>query len=143
MKKQMRKLIVIFFVPALVHAGERIPFRDTTDCIVATWKQQPAVPLPTLDHHLGKITASIGAYSVMSLAGVKQTTAGIIVSGAALTFEAIQVLFFDETPRHALNDMVLFSYHWSAHLMLEREYIGGASLTINLTALYLFLLPCE
>lgn len=139
----MNKLFIFLFVPALLHAGERIPFRDTTDCIVAAWERQPIVPLPTLDHHLGKITASIAAYSILSLAGVKQTTAGIIVSSAALTFEAIQVLFFNETPRHALNDVVLFSYHWGAHLMLEREYIGGAALTVNLTIFYLELLPCE
>jgi hypothetical protein len=99
--------------------------------------------LPTFDHHLGKITAAIGLYSVLSLSGVRRTKSLLITSGAALTFEMVQVIFFGETIQHALNDVVLFSFHIPEHLMLNREYIGAAALTVNLVGVYLLLLPCQ
>ena len=123
-------------------SSRRIPFRDSCS-IVAAWTEQPEVPYPTLDHHLGKVTASVGVFSVLSLSGVKRETAGYITSWVALSWELIQVLFFNETPVHAINDMVLYSYHWSEYFMLKRKYVIGATLTVTLTGLYLELLPCK
>lgn len=120
----------------------RIPFRGTT--VIEEWRRQPAVPLPTLDHHLGKVTASVGVFSVLALSlGSSQDDlkrAALITSGVALTFEVVQIAFFDETPLHALNDMVLFSFHWGAYGFLRREYALGFYVTVDLTGLYLVLL---
>jgi hypothetical protein len=143
----MKKYITITLIGLLqscepVLAGEHIPFRDTCS-IVRAWQEQPAVPLPTFDHHLGKITAAIGLYSVLSLSGVNRTRSLLITSGAALTFEMVQVIFFDETIGHSINDMVLFSFHIPVHFMLQRKYFVGAVVTVNLVGVYLLLLPCQ
>ena len=139
MKTILTFLVLTFFVQ-IGFAEERIPFRIDTLSIVDKWEQCPAVPLPTLDHHLGKITASIALYGLLALSGVDNPTAAFIVSGTALTFEVVQVSFFQETIRHSVNDMVLFSYHLPAHLALLHKPYASATLTVSLTGIYLLLL---
>ena len=138
----MKVLLMLMILTNFVRAEEHIPFRDSCS-IVRAWQAPAEVPLPTLDHHLGKVTASIAVYSVLSLSGVNRTTSFLITSAAALTFEIIQVSFFNETVRHATNDVVLFSFHVPVHLAMDRNYIGAVGVTLNLSGLYLLLLPCQ
>ena len=138
----IRSMLILLLSTAIAipaRCEERIPYRDTC-AILRAWQEPPAVPLPTLDHHLGKVTASVGLFSVLSLSGVGRTRSAVITSAVALTFELIQFLFFNETLLHSINDVVLFSYHWPEYFFLEREYAMGAVLTIDLTGVYLTLL---
>ena len=141
----MKIIFAVFVLTFSVNAGERIPFRDTCSInIIDYWKQQPVVPLPNFDHQV--LLHGAGAFAVyfgQVAFGTRSTKAALITSGLALTFEAAQVLLFDETLKHSAQDLVMFSFHWSRHLMLEREYVGAAVVTINLVGVYLVLLPCR
>ena len=127
-------LLLLFFFSITAFAG------GDSCHIIQAWKTQPVVPLPTLDHHVGKITASIGLFSVMSVAGVDKGTSALIASSFGLTFELIQCLFFGETLQHSVNDVILYSFHLPVYLALDKKYVGSVVVTVNLTAIYLSLL---
>lgn len=131
------RILLLLFLPCFLFG------QDTTKSISDLWREQPAVPFPTLDHHIGKITAGLAVYSILRLGKVDPVKSGWITTGLAITFELIQYLFFDETLLHSLNDVVLFSYHWGAHYFLEKKYIEGTAITFSLTGLYFHFLVIQ
>jgi len=111
--------------------------------IVDIWKECPVVPFPTLDHHLGKVTASIAVYSSLRLFGVGRDVALATVSLAALAFEAVQATFFGETFLHSVMDFVLFSSHVPIYFAEQRRYFESTASTAYVVTFYITLLEAN
>jgi hypothetical protein len=136
----MKMLIALMVILLSVECRAQIEDKDP----IEQWKKCPeGAPLPTLDHHLGKIAGSIALYSTLRVAGVRDWTALGITSAAGIAFEAVQYLFFDETLNHSLMDVVLFNYHLPMHAFTRGEALTGIGITVNLTGLYLYFLTRE
>jgi hypothetical protein len=111
--------------------------------VIEIWKECPAVPLPTLDHHLGKITASISVYSSQRVFGIRRDVALISTSLAALTFETIQAAFFNESFLHSTMDFLLFNFHLPVYFAERKQYFEAIASCTYLVIFYLNLLSSQ
>jgi hypothetical protein len=111
--------------------------------VIDIWKECPVVPFPTLDHHLGKITASISVYSSQRVFGVSRDVALLSTSLAALTFETIQGIFFNESFLHSAMDFLLFNFHLPVYFVERKQYFEAIASCTYLVIFYLNLLSSQ
>lgn len=108
--------------------------------IIDIWKMCPSVTYATLDHHLGHITAAVMVFLILvTYFKVNDLIATLATYSLAFFVEMFSVLYYQETVRNALNDLVQYSFVVVAFLLLRKLWLAAGITAAGLLGLYFLL----
>lgn len=105
--------------------------------IIDIWKRNPSIPLPTLNHHFFHVVLGVGILYGVTHYGAQWLDATFWIWFAFAVVELVSVIFLNETPLNAFNDVIQYSFVWIAYFANEREFFMTGIVALALVALYI------